>query len=297
MEQQIVNALVLVGIYVIFSLGLNLSWGTLNVLNLAHGGTFMFAGFAGFYVTQKVEIPFVAVALLGIATAGVLTVIFELLIFRPIRRRSSTLQQAELLMLIGSIGAGSVLIALARKETDDAPFGIAKGSALNVKNLDFGPVTITTAQLLIIVIGVLLPVGMSLLVNRARFGRALRAIAYDPETCELMGVRPGLLSLVTMLGSGALAGLAGVLVSTHIGALTAQSGDTLIMKAFAVIVLAGVGSIVGVVLGATILASAETIVLVSTDGGWVDAISFAMLIIVLLLRPQGLFPAVKADRV
>lgn len=297
MEQQLLNGLVLAAIYIMFTTGLSLSWGTLNVLNMAHGATYMFAGFVGYLVSQYVEAPFIVLAVLGVLTAAVLTVAVDQLVFRPIKARVADIGEAELLMLIGSIGAGAIMLAIAQRATDDSPFGIAETSRMTNNVYDLGPVQITTVQLLILAFGVLAPVLLSLWVKRSRFGRALRAIAYDPETCELMGVRPALLSMITMLIAGALAGMAGILMTVHVGALTSASGEVLLIKGFAIIILAGVGSIYGVVLAALILAFGETMVLWQTSGTWVDAVSFSMLIIVILLRPQGLFPNVKADRV
>jgi branched-chain amino acid transport system permease protein len=288
---------VLAGIYVMFSLGLSLSWGTLNVLNMAHGATFMFSGFVGYYVSQHADAPFALVAVFGVLAAGTITVLLDQLVFRPIKARVKDPGEAELLMLIGSIGAGSVLLAIAQRATDDSPFGIAERSALHNSVHHIGPFAVTTVQLLILIFGALMPIALSLWVKRSRFGRALRAIAYDTETCELMGVRPALLSVTTMFLAGALAGIAGILMSSHVGALTSASGEVLLIKGFAIIILAGVGSIPGVVVGAVILAGAETLVLSRTSGTWVDAVSFAMLIAVILVRPQGLFPNVKADRV
>jgi len=105
----------------------------------------------------------------------------------------------------------------------------------------------------------------------------------------MMGVDRRRLALLTMLIAGALAGLSGILLTYQLGAITPESGDSLILKAFAAIILGGVGSIIGVVVGSYVLAIAETIVLTQTSGLWVDAVSFGLILVVLLFKTEGLF--------
>jgi branched-chain amino acid transport system permease protein len=295
--QQVVNASVLWSIYVLFALGLSLAWGTLNVLNLAHGATFMFSAFSAVLISQHVDIPFPALVPLAMVIGGVISVLLDVLVFRPVRARARDTREAELLMLIGSVGAGSIMVTVAQQVTDDSPFGVAEGSALHSQVYRVLGFSITTIQIAIIVLGVLLSVVLAWWVRSSRYGRALRAVAFDAETSQLMGVNPGRLSTGTMFAAGALAGLASLLLISHVGALTPSSGDDLLLKAFAMIILGGIGSIAGVVAGAAVLAIGETLVLTFTAGTWVEAASFAVIIAVILLRPQGIFVAQKADRV
>ena len=125
--------------------------------------------------------------------------------------------------------------------------------------------------------------------RRSKQGLALRSIGVDAETASLMGINRRQLALVTMAVSGGMAGLAGVLFTYSLGALTPQSGDTLLIKAFAIIILGGVGSMVGVVFGAFALAAVETWVLANTAGSWTDAVAFGLIFLVLLVRPSGVF--------
>jgi branched-chain amino acid transport system permease protein len=228
---------------------------------------------------------------------GVISVLLDVLVFRPVRARARDTREAELLMLIGSVGAGSIMVTVAQQVTDDSPFGIAEGSALHSQVYHVLGFSITTIQIAIIVLGVVLSVLLAWWVRSSRYGRALRAVAFDGETSQLMGVNPGRLSTGTMFAAGALAGLASLLLISHVGALTPSSGDDLLLKAFAMIILGGIGSIAGVVAGAAVLAIGETLVLTFTAGTWVEAASFAVIIAVILLRPQGIFVAQKADRV
>ncbi|HEY0560937.1 MAG: branched-chain amino acid transporter permease [Mycobacterium sp.] len=295
--QQVVNGLVLGGIYLLFAVGLSLSWGTIGVLNLAHGATFTFSGFAAYLIAKDVGGPFWLLLLASMVIAGVLTVALDQLIFRQVQRRVSDPGEAELLMLIGSIGAGSALVTIVQRRTDDSPFGLPARSALTSSVHHVFGASITTIQILIIALGALLPLTLGLVIRYTGFGRALRAIAYDPETAQLMGVNRLLLSVMTMFIAGALAGLASMLLISHVGALTPESGDNLLLKGFAIIILGGIGSVLGVVVGAVVLAAGEVLVLTFTSGTWVDAASFALILVVILVRPRGLLPMPKAERV
>jgi branched-chain amino acid transport system permease protein len=281
---------------VLFALGLTLSWGTLNVLNLAHGALFMSAGFSAYLLTKHIELPLVALIPLCMVIAGVLTVAVEIVAFRQIRRRVPDERRAELLMLIASVGCAAIPVTIAQNMTHNTPFGLSRSSYRTIV-YHFGDLHISNTQLLIVALGTLLTVALGVWVKVSRSGRALRALAYDAETCGLMGINAGSLATATMFVSGALAGLASILLLLHLGTLTSETGEHLLVKGFAIIILGGVGSVWGTLAGGLVLATAETLVLTHTSGGYADAVSFGLIILVILLRPQGLFPRQKVDRV
>jgi branched-chain amino acid transport system permease protein len=294
--QQVINGAVLASIYVLFSLGLTLSWGTLNVLNLAHGAVFMFAGFTAYLVTKNIELPLAALIPICIVVAGLITVILELLAFREIRRRAGDLRQAELLMLIASVGAATIPVTIAQNETHDTPFGLGHVSYRTIV-YHTGSVSISNTQIMIICFGLALSIALGVWVKFSRQGRAIRALAYDPETSRLMGISSGRLAMATMFVAGGLAGLASILLMVYLGSLTPESGDNLLIKGFAAIILGGIGSVWGTLAGAIVLAAGETLVLTYTSGSWADAVSFGIIIVVILLRPQGLVAPQKTERV
>ena len=293
--QQVINGTVLASIYVLFSLGLTLSWGTLNVLNLAHGALFMFAGFSAHLVTKDLELPLAALIPICMVIAGLLTVTIEVVVFRQIRRRTPDERQAELLMLIASVGLAAIPVTIAQNDTHDSPFGLQ--SSYRTIVYEVGNFRISNTQVIIVVLAALLTVALGLWVKLSRSGRALRALAYDAETCGLMGISSRWLAAVTMFVSGALAGLAGLLLIVYLGTLTPESGEHLLVKGFAIIILGGVGSVWGTLAGGLVLATAETLVLTHTSGGYTDAVAFGLIILVILLRPQGLIPRQRVDRV
>ena len=295
--QQIVNAVLLGAIYLLIAIGISLCWGTLNVLNLAHGPVFMFSAFICYYITSRThhDLSLPVLIGLGVVVGAVLELLLDVVIFRAIRRRTTDPRQAESSMLLASIGASAVLVAIATGPTEGAPFSVtSRPINVGVHNVD--GVSITNLDLLVIAVTLITISGLAVWVARTRQGRALRAIAFDAETSGLMGINQNRLSAITLLFSGATAGAARVFLAVVESSLSALSGQDLLLKAFAAVVLGGVGSIWGTFLGAFILAGAETAVTATTSGSWTDAVSFGIIIVVLLAKPNGLFGRAAVDR-
>lgn len=287
---QLVNAIILGSLYLMFALGLSLSWGVLKVLNLAHGSIFMFGAFSAYLVTRDIapDLPLWLLVILAAVVGALLSLLLQVLVFRPIMQRAADQHAAELAILIASIGASLIPIAfalnLAKAEVVNLPMAITQTPIHQ-----FAGITISDLQITIIAVGIVSTLALWWWVSRTQGGRALRTIAQDPRTAELLGIPVARMSALTMVVSGALAGAAGILLAANSNAIDAHMGDNLLLKAFAVIILGGVGSIPGAALGAFVLAFAETAAVVFVSGSLRDAIAFALILIVLLVRPQGLF--------
>jgi branched-chain amino acid transport system permease protein len=286
--QELIGALSLASIYVLFALGMSLTWGTIDILNFAHGSIFMFSAFTAYLLLQSTALPFVAMLLIGIVVGALFSLIIQVLAFEQILKRAKDKRSAEMQILIGGIGIAIVPLAIAQSYTKSNPFGF-EGSPFAVTKLTFGNYWITNVQLMTIVLAAVFGVATSLWLRRSRQGLALRAVGVDAEVASIMGVDRRRLALGAMAVAGAMAGLAGILLTYNLGAITPESGDTLLVKAFAAIILGGVGSTAGVYLGSFLLAAAETVVLTQTSGLWVDAVSFGLIFLVLLVRPSGIF--------
>ncbi|MFC4001260.1 branched-chain amino acid ABC transporter permease [Prauserella oleivorans] len=295
MAQDLLNAVALGSVYLVFALGMALAWGTIGILNFAHGVTFMFSAFVAHLVTREAALPMPAVVLIAVAAGALITTATQVLAFGPIMRRATDHRSAELRILIGGIGVAAIPLAIAQRMTESAPFGF-RGSTYQPQVFDVHGVRVTTTVLVIVIAGVGIGVGVTRWLARSRQGLALRALGVDAETASLMGVNRSSLALGTMATSGALAGLAGALLTFQLGAIAPESGDGLLIKAFAIIVLGGLGSMAGVIVGSFVLAGAETFVLANNWGTWVDAVSFGLIFLVLLLRPQGLFGRAEVRR-
>jgi branched-chain amino acid transport system permease protein len=288
MNQVLINALTLGSIYIIFALGMSLAWGTIGILNFAHGSIFMFSAFVVYLVLEHVRLSIVPALLLGVAAGAVMSLIVQVFAFQPILRHNKDPQQAELQILLAGIGIAGIPVALALKGSTNDSFGLSR-STYAVHTYVWSGQHVSNIQIIVTLTGLILGVGMAIWLRRSGTGLALRAIGVDAEVSSLMGVNRDFLSLGTMAFAGALAGLAGTLLTFDLGAISPESGNTFLLDAFAAIVLGGVGSMAGVMVGAYVIAITETLVLTYTSGTWADAISFAVIFAVLLVRPQGLF--------
>jgi branched-chain amino acid transport system permease protein len=295
MLQNLISAVSLGSIYLLFALGMSLVWGTIGILNFAHGVIFMFAAFVTYLVDQRIELSLAGLLAIGVIVGALMSLAMQILAFEPILRRAKDFRTAELQILIAAIGIATIPLAIAQYQTKSNPFGFTS-TTFTSKTYQFFGARISTTQIIIIVAAIGISAVMAYWLRTSRGGLALRAIGVDSETTSLMGVNRGQMALGIMALAGALAGLAGVLLTLNLGAITPESGDTLLVKAFAAVILGGVGSVAGVVVGSFALALIETIVLVETAGTWVSAVSFGIIFLVLLFRPQGLFGRAEVRR-
>lgn len=286
--QDVLSVISLGSIYLLFALGMSLTWGTIDILNFSHGSIFMFSTFTAYLALGSGSLPFLAVVAIAIVVGAALSVAIQVLAFEQIIKRARTKKNAEMQILIGGIGIAIIPLAIAQHHTKSNPFGL-RDSSFVVDTWLIGDLRITNIAAMTAVIAVALWAALSIWLRRSRHGLALRAIGVDAEVAALMGVDRRKLALGTMAVSGGLAGLAGVLFTFSLGAITPESGDTLLVKAFAVIILGGVGSMLGVAFGAFFLAACEVWVLTQTSGSWVEAVSFGLIFLVLLVRPAGVF--------
>lgn len=295
MSGYLVDFIVLGSIYALFSLGMTLSWGVLNVLNLAHGAIFMCGALVAYLVTKDSGMSLVLVLPIAAIAAGLLALALELVAYRPIRRRVADERGAELAMLIASVGAGAMLVAAAQNITNNEIVAINE-KTFAVSRTDVFGLDVTNIEILIVIVCGALSLALAAFIARSRHGRALKAMAFDPYTCGLLGISSERLASATMFVSGALAGVAGVLLALHLSVVEAGMGDSLLLRAFAAIILGGIGSVGGAIAGAFILALAETITVGYISTSLRDAVAFALILLLLLLRPQGLFSRVQWQR-
>jgi len=287
MVQDLLNATTLASIYVLFALGMSLVWGTIGILNFAHGSIFMFSAFIAYLVVQQIPLGMPAVIAIAMVSGALIAVAMQYLVFQPIMKKAKNPHAGELQLVIGGIGLSAIPISFAQRSTLSNPFGFSAGT-FETQAYTIGGVIITNVMIIILIVGLGLGVGTALWIRNSKKGLALRALGVDPEVSAMMGIDRPKLALATMLYSGALAGLAGALLTYYVNSITTESGDTLLLKAYAIIILGGVGSIFGVILGSFILAFAEFAVLLYTNGSWVTAVSFGLLFLILLIRPQGI---------
>jgi branched-chain amino acid transport system permease protein len=282
------DAIVLGGVYTLFALGLTLSWGVLNVLNLAHGSVLVVAALACYLVTTEIAVPIWILLPGGALVGAALGVAIEVLVFRPIRTRSEDSDVASMAILISSVAVGALLFELSDFITDSKVQSINPNSYV-IETYRWGATTVSNIQILIVALALALSLGLALFVNRTRTGKALRALAFDRHTSALLGISAERLAVGTMATAGALAGISGVLLAFYIGSVEASMTHSLLLKAFAILIIGGVGNVYGAVAGAFLIALAEVLTVNYLSSGLRDAVAFIVVLLLLLLRPQGLF--------
>jgi branched-chain amino acid transport system permease protein len=294
MAQQILNALVGGSVLTLFSLGMALSWGTLGVLNLSHGALFVFSGYLAARLSNGTDIPFIGLLAIGVLGAAFAALVLEVVAFGRVRQRFGK-HQAELAMLVASVGGSIVINKIVSQGSGYTVFSLAPES-FRVEGETIAGLHLLNIEIYIIVLTLIVVFLVDRWVRTSRGGRAVRAVAYDPVTSGLMGVDVRRLAAGTMFVSGALAGLAGVLVMVRNSGQDVPVGETYLLTAFAILILGGVGNLRGTVVAAYALAFAQTMVVAYGPANYRDMVAFAVILLVLLFRPQGLFAQQRFER-
>lgn len=284
LAQQLLNGLVTGSTYALFALGFTLVFGVLHVLNLAHGAVFMVGAFAGLYAVTAAELPLPFALLVAMLTGGLVSVAVDWFALRPLRQRGS----AEFAAIIASLGVAQILMsagqAISQTQIMRFPFG-----SFPVVIYQFWGLRISLLQTLILLLSFVLALALLLFLFRTDFGRQLRAVAISERTASLLGIRPDIAYFQTFFISGALAGAAGVIIGLAFNSVHFLMGEPFLLKAFVVIVLGGLGSIGGALVGGLLLGLIQTITVSYLSSSLSDAIIYSLLFGILLLRPSGLF--------
>jgi len=283
--QLLFNGLSVGAVYALFALGYTLVFSVLGVINFAHGAIFTM----GAYFTYLLIGGSVGA---GIAAAAVALVV-ERIAFRPLRDRGSD----PLLALITSLGAGVILVNLIQLLVGAESYSIPVGTLGSLPAaLSIAGAKVRTVQVMLLAISGLLLAALSIWINGSRSGKALQAVSEDPVTAQLLGINSARVIQIAFGISGFLAGMAGGLVGLSISIAGPYFGIGYGLKGLGVLVLGGLGSVPGAVLGGLIIGLAEACVPADLSG-YKDAVSFGFLFLVLLIRPQGLLGRPQANKV
>ena len=290
--QQTINALWLGSVYSLFALGYALVFSVLGVLNLAHSAVFMWGAYLGWFAATRLSLPLPLAGLVAVLGAGILGVLLDMLAFAPLRKREAP----RISQLISSMGVALVLVRLAQIAFSAQPQYFPMDAYLS-QTIPLLPVKITVIQAAIFVIAILLMIVLGLAIRYTRQGRAMRAVAFDSQTAALFGVPVEIYYRSVFFISGALAGAAGMLYGLAFNNVLPFMGDSVALKGLTIIVLGGLGNIEGAVIGGFVVAALEVASIAFGGSTYRDAIIFLLLILVLLIRPQGLLGVKKTTKV
>lgn len=281
-QQLTASGLLLAGLYAMLAYGLALVYGVMKIVNLAHGGLIMLAAFFTWALWDGLGLYPLIGAVVGMPVFFAIGVALYLSIVRrmPVTGRGPSIESLLLLFGVWTIMRSIAYVIWGGDDhsitTDTSQASVALGST-----------TLPVTRLIAFGVGVGVTVGLVVLIGRTRFGRAIRAAAQDPGACRLVGIDIERVNAITFGLAAALAALGGAVAST-IFTFNPEFGGLAMLKAFVIIVLGGMGSIVGVALGALVLALTESYATLFVESALTNMVGFLMLVAVLLLRPAGL---------
>ena len=278
--QLLTNGLVIGSFYALSALGLTLVFGLMRVVNFAHGEFYVVGGLLGWALTEITGLNFFLTLAIVVACLGAAGYLVDRFLMNRVRG------QGEEPTILLTIGLSIFLTNTALLIVGTAPQKVA--SPFESKPLFLGPVVITQSRLVLVAICAALIVATHLLIQRTTLGRAMRATFQDPMAAQLAGIRISHIYGFTFALGTALAGAAGMLLGS-IYVAQATIGGVVSLKAFVVVILGGMGSFAGAIIGGLILGVSETLWGGYIATGYVDAIGFALVIAMLLVRPYGLF--------
>jgi branched-chain amino acid transport system permease protein len=295
--QQLINGLVLGSIYALIALGYSMVYGVLRLINFAHGDVYMLGAFAGFFLAnglgvgeQNPSIIGAIVVTLGAKTiCAIIGILIERLAYKPVRKHS------RLTSLITAIGVSLLLEFGGQVVFSPNPQFFPQ--MIEASPIILGGLQIKNTDLMIIVVAAALMVALELVVHRTKMGKAMRAVSYNISAAKLMGINTDLVISFTFALGSALAAAAGVLVALSIPSINPLMGLLTGLKAFVAAVLGGIGNIPGAVVGGLIIGVLEVLVGGSSYSGYRDAVAFAILIVVLIVRPTGIFGTAVTEKV
>jgi len=294
--QQVINGLSLGAIYALIALGYTMVYGVLRLINFAHGDVYMLGAFAGFYLANALGLDAnpsivwaIAVTIGSMAICACVGVLIERLAYRPVRHHP------RLTSLITAIG-----VSLLLEYGGQVVFGATPRffpQMIRSETYAAGGVQITNQNLLIVVVAIVVMVGLEFVVHRTRIGKAMRATSYNLPVAKLMGINTDFVIAFTFALGSALAAAGGVMVALAIPRIDPLMGLMTGLKAFVAAVLGGIGSIPGAMVGGLVIGLMETWLSATAYSTYRDAVAFGVLILILLVRPSGLFGAPATEKV
>ena len=283
LAQQLLNGLVVGGVYSLFALGFTLVFGIHHLMNLAHGAVFMAGAFVALY-TVLAGLPLWLGFVLAILACGLLSILIEITAFRRLRKSG----EAEFGAIISTLGAELIIVTFAQvvSESDVLRFPF---ETFPVQIFEFAGLRVTLLQMFMLVCSLVLMLILTYYLYRTPLGTRIRSVSGNERASVLSGVNPNVIYYQTFFLSGALAGAAGVLIGLSFNSIQFAMGEPFLLRGFVVVVLGGMGSIPGAMVAGLLLGMLQTLTAAYLPAGLTDAIIFSLLFVILLVRPYGLF--------
>ncbi len=294
--QQLINGLSLGAIYALIALGYTMVYGVLRLINFAHGDVYMLGAFAGYYLANALNLDAnpslfgaIVVTFGAMAICAAIGVLIERLAYRPVRGHS------RLTALITAIG-----VSLLLEYGGQVVFGATPRffpQMIRSEVYSVGGVQISYQNLLIIVVAIIMMFGLEFIVHRTKIGTAMRATSFNLSVAKLMGINTNFVIAFTFALGSALAAVGGVMVALAIPRIDPLMGLMTGLKAFVAAVLGGICNIPGAMLGGVLIGLMETWLSATSYSTYRDAMAFAVLILILLVKPAGILGSAAVEKV
>ena len=282
--QQLINGLSLGSVYALIALGYTMVYGIVKLINFAHGDVLMLGAYSGYFVLRQFGATPVGMFLafiFAMVICAVISILIERLAYRPLR------SAPRLNSLITAIAVSLILQNGVRVLPFIGP-NPRQYPTMETININLGVVSISNIQLIVIALSAVLMLILNYIINYTKTDKAMRAVSYDMQAASLMGISVNKTIAFTFALGAVLAAAGGVLYATAYPQIEPTMGTMPGLKAFVAAVLGGIGSVPGAMLGGYILGVAETMTKGFIDSQYADAISFSILIIILLVKPTGI---------
>jgi branched-chain amino acid transport system permease protein len=283
LPQLLLNGLISGAIYALFALGFTMIFGVQKVLNLAHAGVFMAGAFFAYFLVGA-GVPLWAAAICAMLGAGLLSVLVDILAFSRLRASG----EAEFAAIVSSIGADLILISIGQIVSNTRVLRFPY-DAFPVIFYDLLGLRISLLQIVVLVLTACLLAALVVYLYGTSYGRQVRAVAEDERASRLLGVNPRAIYFQTFFISGALAGIAAVLVGLLFNSIHFLMGAPYMLYAFVIVVLGGLGSIHGAVIAGLLIGLVKTLTSAYLEPALADIVIYSLLFVTLLLAPGGLF--------
>lgn len=279
--QQLVNGISVGSIYALIALGYTMVYGIIKLINFAHGDVFMLGAFIGFFAITRWDLGFFPALLIAMTVCSIIGVVIERVAYK--RLRSAT----RIAALITAIGVSLLIeytVIFFRGASPEAYPDVLSKSSITI----FGT-NISYQAILILSVTIILMLLLHFIVHKTKIGKAMRAVSHDADAARLMGINVDNTISATFAIGSALAGAAGVVFGLYYTKIDPLMGVLPGLKAFIAAVLGGIGSIPGAMVGGLVLGVVETVVSGLGFSLWRDAAAFVILILILILKPSGIF--------
>ena len=280
--QRSVNGLVAGSYYALGAIGLTLVYGILKLVNFAHGDMLTYGAYVAFLFNVTIGMPLILALLIAVAATAALGVALELIMWRPMRKKRAGMLQ----LLLMSLGLAFVLRNMIQFVAGTEPRALDVDVTTSIRFLDL---SIGRTELIVVVVAAVVLVSVATMLRVTSLGRQMRALADNFDLAEVTGVDTGRVVLLTWVLAGGLAGLAGVLVVASTGSLSPNTGFFLLLSLFAAVVLGGIGNAYGALAGGLVIGLTQEWSTLVIGSEWKVAVSFIVLILVLMVRPEGIF--------